>query len=126
MIQCGVVPTKALPLAASAMANSHLRSKVEAALEGAARGRPLQEALAEAKALPADLLALIGAGLRTGRLADVLHHGGLLHAARAQSRIQRFSALLTPAITVFAGLVVGTLAWLVLSAVVSLNEVAFQ
>ena len=34
--------------------------------------------------------------------------------------------LLTPAITVFAGIVVGGLAYLVLTAVVSLNEVAFQ
>lgn len=126
MIQCGVVPTKALPLAASAMANSELRRAIGAALTDAARGMPLQEALARAKALPSDLLALIGAGLRTGRLADVLHHGGLLHAARARAQIERFSALLTPAITVFAGIVVGGLAYLVLTAVVSLNEVAFQ
>jgi len=126
MIQCGVVPTKALPLAAAAMANSNLRQAVAAALTDAARGMPLQDALARSKALPSDLLALVGAGLRTGRLADVLHHGGLLQAARARARIERFSALLTPAITVFAGIVVGGLAYLVLTAVVSLNEVAFQ
>lgn len=126
MIQCGVVPTRALPLAASAMSNNYLRVAVAGALASAAHGVPLQEALAKARALPADLLALIDAGVRTGRLGEVLHHGGALHAARAASRIQRFGALLTPAITVFAGVVVGTLAYLVLSAVVSLNEVAFQ
>ncbi|MGN8119801.1 type II secretion system F family protein [Labrys sp. 22185] len=126
MIECGVVPTRALPLAASAMNNRWMRTTLTTALGQASQGAPLREALAGARALPADVLALIDAGVQTGRLAEVLHHGATLHAARATARIQRFSALLTPAITVFAGLVVGALAYLVLSAVVSLNEVAFQ
>lgn len=126
MIQCGVIPTKALPLAASSISNAALREALLAALASVAQGTPLTKALAKARALPPDLLALIDAGMRTGRLGEVLKHAGILHAARATSRIQRFSALLTPAITVFAGIVVGSLAYLVLSAVVSLNEVAFQ
>ncbi|MDQ0473533.1 type II secretion system F family protein [Labrys wisconsinensis] len=126
MIECGVVPTQALPLAAAAIGNRAMRSAIDAALTQAARGTPLTEALAQARALPTDLLAMIGVGLRTGRLADVMRHGGALHAARVRARIERFGALLTPAITVFAGAVVGGLAYMVLTAVTSLNEVAFQ
>ena len=43
-----------------------------------------------------------------------------------RSPADRFSALLTPAITIFAGIVVGGLAYLVMTAVLSLNEIALQ
>jgi type II secretory pathway component PulF len=126
MIGCGMVPSAALPLAAAAVRNRTLRVSLERALASAAQGVPLPEALASANALPVDLLALMAAGLGAGRLGEVLHHGGLIHAERVRIRVERFVALLTPSATVFAGLIVGGLAYLVVTAVLSLNEVALQ
>jgi general secretion pathway protein F len=126
MIGCGLVPTTALPLSVATVRNISIRARLDRAITDASQGMPLQEALRRSGALPADLVALIGAGLRAGRLGDVLGHGGALHAERARARVERIAALLTPAITVFAGVVVGGLAYLVMTAVLSLNEIALQ
>jgi general secretion pathway protein F len=124
MIDAGLVPTAALPLAARTVRNAAIRARLERALGQAARGTALQDALRRSGALPLDMVALIGAGMRAGRLSDVLRHGGMLHASRARAHVERLSALLTPAITVFAGFVVGGLAYLVMTAVLSLNDIA--
>jgi general secretion pathway protein F len=71
-------------------------------------------------------LRLITAGEQTGQLETMLLRLATIHEAQLQRHIDRLTTLLVPALTLAIGIVVGGLILSVMSAIVSVNELAFR
>jgi len=89
------------------------------------QGRRLAEALAEEQVLEPLGQKLLRTGEESGRLELLARHVGERFEERTASRLQRFVALLEPILVIGLGGVVGAIVIAILTAVLSVNELAF-
>jgi general secretion pathway protein F len=71
-------------------------------------------------------LRLVTAGEQTGQLETMLLRVAIIYEAQLQRQIDRLTSLLVPVLTLAIGIVVGGLILSVMSAIVSVNELAFR
>lgn len=126
LIRAGVPMLAALEISRGLARNSAVRSAIGRAAEQVKEGSALARPLEESGRFPALALRLIGVGEETGQLERMLTHVAQIYEIDVQRRIDRLMSLLTPALTLAIGLVVGGLILSVMNAVLSVNEVAFQ
>jgi general secretion pathway protein F len=89
-------------------------------------GTSIRSALAQGGRFALADLSLIGTGEEANRLpAMLLKVSDLMHARTAR-RTARFSAIAGPAITLILGALVGTVILSVMSALLSLNDLALR
>ncbi|MGJ4946766.1 type II secretion system F family protein [Bradyrhizobium sp. HKCCYLS20291] len=124
MLAAGVPLIAATRSASDVVGNRHLRAGVEQAIEAVQQGTALHRALREAVALPAVALQMIAVGEEAGRLDRMLLRVAEMLEKQLQTRVDRFMAALTPAMTVGIALVIGALIMPVMNAVLSINDLA--
>jgi general secretion pathway protein F len=102
---------------------------VAAALGGAAssvrQGRRLSEAMAEARILHPMGLKLLRTAEESGRLQSLSRYVADRFEQRLATRMQRFVTLLEPVLVIALGGIVGGIVIAILTAVLSVNELAF-
>ncbi len=122
----GTSMSKALSLAATSVSIVTLQSKLLTVRDRVATGERLPAALDNTALFDERIVSLLAVGDEANRLAIVAQRASQLLNAEAQTTIARFIAFLTPAMTITLGLLVGGLVVSVMTALLSINEIAIQ
>lgn len=117
------LPT-ALSLARDMVANHAARAALDRVVAGVREGRTLADCLAEADILATTGLKMLRVGEEAGRLKEVSLHLADAFEEKVATRLTRLVALLEPAMVITLGLLVGGIVMSILTAVISVNELA--
>lgn len=121
----GVPLNAALELARSVPVNRAIRAGLRNALNQVVEGRGLAEPLAESGIAPHEAVQLVRVGEETGKLDDMLTKVSEILEDDARRTIDRLMAMLTPALTIGLGAFVALIVMSILSAVLSINDLAY-
>jgi general secretion pathway protein F len=106
--------------------NRHLNVLYGQAIERVPEGMPLHRAFGGVGLLPPTSLRLVAVGEESGQLGPMLVQAAGMLEGDLQRQIERMVSLLTPILTLAIGGGVGGLIMQVMSAVLSINDLAFQ
>lgn len=125
MLLTGGLPlNRALETAQAAVANVHLRQRLSGTIELVRQGKPMRTALAATDALPPAVIEFAAVGEETGRLAPMLNEAADILDRDVQTKLDRLSALLLPAVTIILGIVVAAIMSGVVGGILAANELA--
>ena len=120
----GMAPLAALKIARESIGNQAIATALEP-LGGALKaGRPMAAAMAEIPQIPPLAAQLIRAGEEAGRLDDMLVKVAEIFDEEAKRSITRLLAVLIPAITIVLGVVVAAIVGSLLTAILSVYDIA--
>jgi general secretion pathway protein F len=120
----GVAAPRALALCGAAVGNRAIAAAIETAATRFSHGEGLAAPLARTGRFPALSLQLIRIGEETGRLEDMLAEIANIYDQEVQRLLDRLLSLLVPAITVGMGIVVAFIIASVMTAMISINDLA--
>jgi general secretion pathway protein F len=126
LLGSGVPMLPALRIAAGTAGNAAVAAGLTAAAEEVKEGRMLADALRKNGVFPILMLRLIAVGEETGRLEPMLAHVEKIFDSLVQRWVERMLTLLTPALTIVMGVMVGGLIMSVMRAILSINELALK
>jgi general secretion pathway protein F len=126
LISSGVPMLSALRITGGIAGNAAFAASLTETAEEVREGRMLSQALRKGDVFPSLVLRLIAIGEQTGRLAPMLRHVEKIYESQVQRRVDQMLTLLTPALTIVIGVMVGGLIMSVMSAILSINELAFK
>jgi general secretion pathway protein F len=124
LLQNGVPLISALGIAQEALGNLAAAAAVEAAAVGAKGGAGLARPLAAAGLFPARTIHLLQLGEEAAQLASMSLKAADIHDEQARLMVQRLVALAVPMITITMGLAVAGIVSALLTAMLSLNDLA--
>ena len=116
----------AMQTARSLVINRYLNAQYADAINRVPEGASLSQAFIGTTLLPPTALQLIAVGEESGQLARMLIRVAATLEGDLQRQIEQFVNLLTPLLTLAIGGAVGALIMQVMSAVLSINDLAFQ
>ncbi|MDX6750482.1 type II secretion system F family protein [Geminicoccaceae bacterium 1502E] len=116
---------QALGMVRDMIANQAARAAFDEVVAGVRQGRTLAACLAEADVLAPLALKMLRVGEESGRLAAVAAHLADSFEERVATRLTRLVAVIEPAMVIFLGVLVGGIVTSILTAVVSVNDLAF-
>lgn len=125
LLSGGLDLPQALVVARGMLSNSEGRARLEEATTRVRTGRSLAESLAEARILVPTAAKMLRVGEESGRLREVAGHVAQAYEDKVGLRLQRLVALIEPTMVIVLGLVVGGIVMSILTAVISVNELAF-
>src|SRR5215813_4880118 len=126
LISSGVPMLSALRITGGIAGNAGFTAALTETAEEVREGAMLSQALRKGDVFPSLMLRLIAIGEQTGRLAPMLRHVEKIFEGQLQRRIDQMLTLLTPALTIVIGVIVGGLIISVMSAILSINELALK
>lgn len=126
LLGAGVSMMHALPIARGLVANRRLAQAYGVAIDRVPEGVSLSRALGDLALVPTSALRLVAVGEETGRVATMLTRAATILEAELQRRLDSWLGLMTPLMTLLIGGGVGGLIMSVMSAVLSINELAFK
>jgi general secretion pathway protein F len=124
LLQNGVPLIPALGIAKDALGNLAAAAAVEAAALGAKGGAGLARPLAVAGLFPARTIHLLQLGEEAAQLSSMALRAADIHDEQARLMMQRLVALAVPMITIAMGLAVAGIVSALLTAMLSLNDLA--
>jgi len=124
LLQNGMPLIAALGIAKEALGNEAAAEAVEVAAGQAKSGRGLAGPLGEAGVFPARTIHLLQLGEEAAQLAPMALKAADIHEEQARLMVQRVVALAVPIITIAMGLAVAGIIGALLSAMLSLNDLA--
>src|SRR5712691_2108931 len=124
LLQNGVPLIPALGIAKDALGNLAAAAAVETAAVGAKGGAGLARPLAAAGLFPARTIHLLQLGEEAAQLATMALKAAEIHDEQARLMVQRLVALAVPLITIAMGLAVAGIVSALLTAMLSLNDLA--
>jgi len=124
LLQNGVPLIAALGIAKEALGNVAAAQAVDAAAAQAKSGRGLAGPLGEAGVFPARTIHLLQLGEEAAQLAPMALKAADIHDEQARLMMQRLVALAVPLITITMGLAVAGIVSALLTAMLSLNDLA--
>jgi general secretion pathway protein F len=124
MLKAGVPLSQAAKSSCSVVANRHIGAGIDRAIDAIHQGVALHQALRHEEILPAIALQMISVGEEAGKLDRMLTRIAMMFERQTQTSIDRFMSALTPALTVAVALLVGALILPVMTAVLSVNDLA--
>ncbi len=120
----GVPLISALAIAGDALGNLAAASAVEAAALGAKGGRGLAGPLSEGGVFPRRMIHLLQLGEEAAQIPAMALKAADIHDEQARQMTQRIVAIAIPSITIVMGLVVAGIVGSLLTAMLSLNDLA--
>jgi general secretion pathway protein F len=124
LLQNGVPLIPALGIAKDALGNLAAAAAVEAAAIGAKGGAGLARPLAASGLFPARTIHLLQLGEEAAQLSSMALKAADIHDEQARLMVQRLVALAVPMITIAMGLAVAGIVSALLTAMLSLNDLA--
>jgi general secretion pathway protein F len=124
LLQNGVPLIPALGIAKDALGNLAAAGAVEAAALGAKGGAGLARPLAAAGLFPIRTIHLLQLGEEAAQLSSMALKAADIHDEQARLMMQRLVALAVPMITIAMGLAVAGIVSALLTAMLSLNDLA--
>lgn len=126
LIKGGVPLVEATHIAASVMTNRAMADKIEAASQEIREGGILSEPLSRSGLFSQLFVRLVALGEQSGQLEAMLFRAANIYDGTLGLQLQRLIGLITPVVTVVIGGAVGVLILSVMSALMSINELAVQ
>jgi general secretion pathway protein F len=124
LLHNGVPLLDALAIARDTIGNQVLAKTVDVVIESAAAGKGLAPALARTGVIPPLAVHLIRIGEESARYDEMLLRLADIYDDETQRTIEHLLALLGPALTVSMGLIVATVIAAILTAVLSVYDIA--
>jgi general secretion pathway protein F len=124
LLNGGVAAPRALALCGAAVGNRAIAAAIEAAATRFSHGEGLSAPLARTSRFPTLSLQLIRIGEETGRLEEMLTEVADIYDQEVQRLLDRLLALLVPAITIGMGMIVALIIAAVMTAMISINDLA--
>jgi len=115
---------EAAKLAVDSVRNASIHERLIPVSSQLVEGKDLPNVLEDTGVFEPEIVSIISIGHRVNKLATVLKRSADLLDARSERTIKRLTALLAPSITIVMGLLIGTLAYSVMTALLSINELA--
>lgn len=122
----GVPMLDAMNLAADTAPSAGHKAKLLQARQRVASGEPIWQALKSSDAFPDSILSLVRLGEESNNLATMMGRSGNMTQVQMQRTISRALAMLTPAMTIVLGGLVGSLVISVMTTLLSINEMAIR
>lgn len=116
----------AMQTARALVTNRHLNFLYKQAIARVPEGTPLHQAFGGTGLLPATSQRLVAVGEESGQLGPMLIQVATVLEGDLQRQVERMVGLLTPILTLVVGGSIGGLIMQVMSAVLSINNLAFQ
>lgn len=126
MIRNGVPILDGLRISGAVLKNRSFSQAVNQATIAVKEGGMLSQPLERVGLFPELALRLTAVGEQTGQLDPMLMRVAVIYEATTQREISRLMTLLTPALTLIIGGIVGGLILSVMSAILSVNDLALQ
>jgi general secretion pathway protein F len=120
----GVPLIAALGIARDALGNRAAVVALDRASVSARGGGSLAQPLADASVFPVRTIHLLRLGEENAQLGPMALHAAEIHEERARVAVQRLVAMMVPAITILMGAAVAGIVASLLSAMLSLNDLA--
>ena len=124
LLQNGVALIPALAIVRDAMGNRAARAAVERASLAARGGGSLTPALESGKIFPPRTIHLLRLGEETAQLAAMALRAADIHEEKTRLATQRLTSLLVPGMTILMGVAVGGIVASLMTAMLSLNDLA--
>lgn len=126
LLRNGVPLVNALSLTATVVTSPQFRQSITQTAEAVKEGSRLATALRRSPVYPEVALRFITIGEEASKLDDMLLHLADLADTDSERRIDGLLTLLSPAITLVVGIIIGGLILSVMQAVLSVNDIAIQ
>ena len=126
LVANGVPLPAALAIAKDTLRNSVMAEAVSTTASSLREGEGLAARLAQTKVFSPVTLDLIRVGEETGKLDEMLLRQADLDEQRIRHMVDRLIALLVPVLTLFLGVVVAGLIASMMTAILSVNDLALQ
>lgn len=126
LIGNGVSMIESLRLAALTCSGPEIGEGLETVRTSVSNGERLKSALEKTGIFDGPTLTLVGIGEESNNLPLLLKRAATLVETRLKKAIDRIVTILTPAITIALGLLIGALVVSVMTALLSINEIAVQ
>jgi general secretion pathway protein F len=120
----GVPLIAALAIARDALGNRVAMAALDRAGQSARSGGSLARPLGEAAVFPSRTIHLLRLGEENAQLGSLAMHAAEIHEERSRIVVQRLVALMVPIITIVMGAAVAGIVASLLSAMLSLNDLA--
>jgi general secretion pathway protein F len=114
----------ALAVCRDVLGNMHARAAMEDVITRVRTGRTVADSLSAAQILTPLAVKMLRVGEESGRLQPVAAHLAATFEERVAVRLQRLVAIIEPATVIVLGFVVGGIVMSILTAVLSVNELA--
>jgi general secretion pathway protein F len=124
LLKNGVTPLSALAITQETVTNSALRDGLSSVLDSVKEGKGFSEPLARTELVPPLAVHLTRVGEETARLDEMLLKVGEIYEQETRRSVERLLALLVPAVTVGLGAVVALVIGSILTAVLSVYDLA--
>lgn len=121
----GVPMLSALEIARETVVNHAFNADLAGVTAGVKEGKRLSEEIEKQDLFPAMAVQLLRVGDESGQLESMLIKTADIYDNEVQRSIRRFLALLTPALTIFLGILIAGIIVSILMAILSINEIAF-
>jgi general secretion pathway protein F len=115
---------QALTVSRDVLSNLHARTAMDEVIMRVRTGRTVADSLAAAGILAPLAVKMLRVGEESGRLQPVAAHLAGTFEDRVATRLQRLVAIIEPVTVIVLGLVVGGIVMSILTAVLSVNELA--
>jgi general secretion pathway protein F len=122
LLRSGIALSQALVIVQSASKSKTTRLALARATEKVTAGMRMARAFAECTVMPPSACHLAAVGEEANRLDEMMLHIAQMTETDMQNRLERLLNLLTPALTLFMGLLVAGLITAVMNAILSVNE----
>lgn len=122
LAQQGMPIGPAMALASEAFGRRGLREQAERARMLVLQGKPISEALRTSGCCPPETLRFVTVGERTGRLAPMLLQAATVEESLGRRKMDAFSRALGPTLTIAVGLLVGLIAYTMMSTILAINS----
>jgi len=126
LITSGVPLMPAFASAEASIGNLALRQPLEHAAGKIRDGESLSRALAPVARLPRVIIDMLKVGEEAGKPGEMLVQVAKMLERQSEQRMDRAMALLTPILTLLIAAVVGSLIMTVMTAILSINDLAIQ
>ena len=124
LLDNGVSVVNALEVARKGTSNPVVAREIASITSRVRLGERLGDLLARSKVFPALAGQLAAVGERSGSLAKMLRHGARVMEEAAQRDVKQLLVVATPALTIILGVLVGGVVLSLLSAILSVNDLA--
>ena len=113
----GLPLLRALQLTKDATPNVHLRAHLEEMIEMVGDGRSLSKSMVRSKIFPSLLIDMVAVGEQTGKIDEALQRAATRYDKELNNSLQRIMALIMPAVLIIMALLIGTMAYLMITAI---------
>ncbi len=124
MLGNGVHLHEATGLAAESVSNAHIKSSLAPIPDRVTEGVDFPATLNQTGVFEPEVVSIVSIGDQINKLDVVTRRAANLMDSRSDRTIKKLTAMVSPFVTILMGLMIGTLAYSVMTAMLSINDLA--